>query len=108
VPDTRIWGGSNLAAGSDSELGGSLHWTRLREIAEPIVQAAVFANTCKRMTVGDANVTRQAIRETLQLQWHHHRKYSLGHKALRTWHNRDRFQCPWCSSCCLYLVSRCC
>ena len=36
----RIWGGSNMAAGSDSELGSSLHWTRLRDIAEPIVGAA--------------------------------------------------------------------
>lgn len=39
-PDVRIWGGSNLAAGSDSELGSSLHWTRLRDIAEPIVREA--------------------------------------------------------------------
>ena len=36
----NIWGGSNLAAGSDSEFGSSLHWTRLRDIAEPIVRAA--------------------------------------------------------------------
>ncbi len=42
LPGVRIWGGSNLAAGSDSELGSSLHWTRLRDIAEPIVQAAVW------------------------------------------------------------------
>ncbi len=39
-PDARIWGGSNLAAGSDSELGSSLHWTKLRDIAEPIVREA--------------------------------------------------------------------
>ena len=39
-PDVRIWGGSGLAAGSDSELGSSLHWTELRDIAEPIVRAA--------------------------------------------------------------------
>ncbi|HUJ22264.1 MAG TPA: hypothetical protein VLX58_12110 [Bryobacteraceae bacterium] len=39
-PNLKIWGGSNLAAGSDSELGSSLHWTRLRDIAEPIVQEA--------------------------------------------------------------------
>jgi len=38
--DSKIWGGSNLAAGSDSELGSGLHWTRLRDIAEPIVQHA--------------------------------------------------------------------
>lgn len=40
LPACRIWGGSNLAAGSDSEWGSSLHWTRLRDIAEPIVRAA--------------------------------------------------------------------
>lgn len=40
LPDVRIWGGSNMAAGSDSTLGSSLHWTRLREIAEPIVHEA--------------------------------------------------------------------
>jgi hypothetical protein len=42
-PGARIWGGSNMAAGSDSELGSSLHWTELRDIAEPIVQAALRA-----------------------------------------------------------------
>ena len=40
LPNVRLWGGSNLAAGSDSELGSSLHWTRLRDIAEPIVRQA--------------------------------------------------------------------
>ena len=40
LPRVRIWGGSTLAAGSDSELGSSLHWTRLREIAEPLVSCA--------------------------------------------------------------------
>jgi len=40
LPDARIWGGSNLAAGSDSEFGSSLHWTRLKEIAEEIVESA--------------------------------------------------------------------
>ena len=43
-PGARIWGGSNMAAGSDSELGSSLHWTDLRDIAEPIVQAALRAS----------------------------------------------------------------
>ncbi|MFN0172409.1 MAG: hypothetical protein ACKV22_38895 [Bryobacteraceae bacterium] len=38
--DVRIWGGSNLAAGSDSAIGSSLHWTQLRDIAEPIVREA--------------------------------------------------------------------
>jgi len=38
MPRTRIWGGSNLAAGSDSELGSSLHWTKLKEIAEDVVR----------------------------------------------------------------------
>jgi hypothetical protein len=36
--DVKIWGGSNLAAGSDSELGSSLDWKTLRDIAEPIVR----------------------------------------------------------------------
>jgi len=40
LPSARIWGGSNLAAGSDSELGSSLHWTRIRDIAEAIVEEA--------------------------------------------------------------------
>jgi hypothetical protein len=40
LPNVRLWGGSNLAAGSDSELGSSLHWTQLRDIAEPIVRQA--------------------------------------------------------------------
>jgi hypothetical protein len=44
APTARIWGGSNMAAGSDSELGSSLHWTRLRDIAEPIVEAAWRTN----------------------------------------------------------------
>ncbi len=39
-PGERIWGGSNLAAGSDSEIGSSLHWTQLRDIAEEIVREA--------------------------------------------------------------------
>jgi hypothetical protein len=39
-PDARIWGGSNLAAGSDSELGSSLHWTRLKGIAESVIRGA--------------------------------------------------------------------
>ncbi len=37
-PHESIWGGSDLAAGSDSVLGSSLHWTQLRDIAEPIVE----------------------------------------------------------------------
>ena len=40
LPNERIWGGAGLAAGSDSELGSSLHWTQLRDIAEPIVREA--------------------------------------------------------------------
>jgi len=40
LPNVKLWGGSNLAAGSDSELGSSLHWTQLRDIAEPIVRQA--------------------------------------------------------------------
>ena len=42
-PAARIWGGSNLAAGCDSELGSSLHWTRLREIADGVVAEAYAA-----------------------------------------------------------------
>ncbi len=44
LPGAKLWGGSNLAAGSDSELGSSLHWTRLRDIAEPIVREAFLRN----------------------------------------------------------------
>jgi hypothetical protein len=44
-PDAKIWGGSNLAAGSDSELGSSLDWTQLRDIAEPIVRQAWLASS---------------------------------------------------------------
>ena len=29
LPNVKLWGGSNMAAGSDSELGSSLHWTSL-------------------------------------------------------------------------------
>jgi len=36
----HVWGGSNLAAGSDSEEGSSLHWTRLRDIAEDVIRRA--------------------------------------------------------------------
>jgi len=43
-PGAKIWGGSNMAAGSDSELGSSLHWTALRDIAEPIVREAMRAS----------------------------------------------------------------
>jgi len=46
-PGAKIWGGSNLAAGSDSELGSSLHWTQLRAIAEPIVREACLASGIK-------------------------------------------------------------
>jgi len=44
LPNVRLWGGSNLAAGSDSEFGSSLHWTKLRDIAEPIVRQAYEAS----------------------------------------------------------------
>ena len=40
LPNAKIWGGSNLAGGSDSELGSSLHWKQLRDIAEAIVRDA--------------------------------------------------------------------
>jgi hypothetical protein len=53
MPAARIWGGSSLVAGSDSELGSSLHWTRLRDIAEAVVEkqsraAEAKARTAKR------------------------------------------------------------
>lgn len=38
LPNESIWGGSNLAAGSDSELGSSLHWTQIRDIAERVLR----------------------------------------------------------------------
>lgn len=41
----RVWGGSNLAAGSDSLRGSSLHWTQVRDIVEPIVRDA-FLRSC--------------------------------------------------------------
>lgn len=41
--DVKIWGGGGLAGGSDSALGSSLHWTQLRDIAEPIVREAFEA-----------------------------------------------------------------
>lgn len=44
LPEARIWGGSNMAAGSDSELGSSLEWTQIRDIAEPIVEAGWLAS----------------------------------------------------------------
>jgi len=43
LPNAKIWGGSNLAAGSDSELGSGLHWARLRDIAEAVVEEASHA-----------------------------------------------------------------
>jgi hypothetical protein len=54
MPGVKIWGGSNLAAGSDSELGSSLHWTRLRDIAEPIVQEAWRKSTTAAASVKGA------------------------------------------------------
>lgn len=43
LPRAKIWGGSSLAAGSDSEMGSSLHWTRLRDIAEAVLQEGASA-----------------------------------------------------------------
>jgi hypothetical protein len=39
-PGEKIWGGSTLAAGSDSQLGSSLHWTEIKEIADRVVGEA--------------------------------------------------------------------
>jgi hypothetical protein len=53
----KVWGGSNLAAGSDSEMGSSLHWTRLRDIAEPIVRESFPAGGPQK-TAAAAEVAR--------------------------------------------------
>ena len=55
LPGVKIWGGSNLAAGSDSELGSGLHWTRLRDIAEPMVQGAWRKSMKAAASVSGAN-----------------------------------------------------
>ncbi len=39
-PNEKIWGGSSLAAGSDSQLGSSLHWTQIKDIADRVVGEA--------------------------------------------------------------------
>ena len=52
LPDAKIWGGSNLAAGSDSELGSSLPWTRLRDIAEVIVEEASHQHVTEARSEG--------------------------------------------------------
>jgi hypothetical protein len=59
-PDVRIWGGSNLAAGSDSEIGSSLSWTALRDIAEPIVSAAFRKNVVSQLP-GRGDVARHGV-----------------------------------------------
>jgi hypothetical protein len=56
----HIWGGSNLAAGSDSEIGSSLPWTRLRDIAEPIVREA-FLNSISPEPLAPARATRPGV-----------------------------------------------
>jgi hypothetical protein len=57
-PGERIWGGSTLAAGSDSQLGSSLHWTQLKEIADRIVGAA-HRRTATPPLACDANLDTQ-------------------------------------------------
>jgi len=59
-PDVRIWGGSNLAAGSDSEIGSSLSWTDLRDIAEPIVREA-FRKNVSAQFAGSGEVARRGV-----------------------------------------------
>ncbi len=39
LPHAPIWGGSNTVGGSDSALGSSLAWPRLRDIAESLLAA---------------------------------------------------------------------
>jgi hypothetical protein len=46
----KLWGGSNLAAGSDSEMGSSLDWKQLRDIAEPMVREAYLANAAPNLS----------------------------------------------------------
>ncbi|MEZ5402427.1 MAG: hypothetical protein R2729_22320 [Bryobacteraceae bacterium] len=60
-PYSRIWGGSNLAAGSDSALGSSLHWTQLRDIAEPIVRRAAEYATAGGYRPGMAQAARPRV-----------------------------------------------
>lgn len=52
----RVWGGSNLAAGSDSELGSSLHWTELRDIAENVLQEAWLEKSAVGSEQGRLNI----------------------------------------------------
>jgi hypothetical protein len=56
LPDVKLWGGSNLAAGSDSELGSSLHWTKLRDIAEPIVRESYLGSLSPHRDLSKAGV----------------------------------------------------
>ena len=55
-----IWGGSNLAAGSDSEIGSSLPWTQLRDIAEPIVREA-YLNSISPAPLAPSRGTRPGV-----------------------------------------------
>jgi hypothetical protein len=59
-PEVRIWGGSNLAAGSDSEIGSSLSWTALKDIAEPIVSEAFRRNVSAQLP-GRGEVARRGV-----------------------------------------------
>ena len=66
LPRAKIWGGSNMAAGSDSELGSSLHWTVLRDIADTIVRGAVRASRAMPvpvLTVGSGEI-RTALEQS--------------------------------------------
>jgi hypothetical protein len=56
LPNAKMWGGSNMAAGSDSELGSSLHWTQLRDIAEPIVREAYLKTLSPDKNLTNVNV----------------------------------------------------
>ncbi len=68
-PQAKIWGGSNMAAGSDSELGSSLHWTTLRDIAEPIVTQCLRAtDPIPILDVGSPSI--QAVLEQCGVETH--------------------------------------
>jgi hypothetical protein len=54
----NVWGGSNLAAGSDSLHGSRLTWQELRDIAEPIVSEAV--TRCATLAAGPAVLVAMA------------------------------------------------
>ncbi len=76
MPGVKIWGGSNLAAGSDSELGSGLHWTTLRDIAEPVVQEAWRKSMTAAASVSGAH-RRPRVLVVMPPQWRLHFRQCL-------------------------------